>query len=289
MKKVLIALVAVVLAITTSTPAWAMQVFVDLESGKRIDLDVEPSDSIFQAKQKIYDREQIDPENQQLSFAGKVLEDNRTFSDYNIQKESILTLKVIETAPNQLSAPKPFAGPIITNEVITSAGLEASFEGSNLAGVQQVEIDGSEIEVDSSDIQFSFITPLTLTAGSYDITVIHDEGKLTKTSALTITNALPTQSDAQQSSFWTKKISDAEVKMYFKNPVNQGKIQFFVNDQEIAWINATDSNDPKLRETNDGPMAGTSCLVRTVNLQPGKNALEIYQDGTRVWRASYTG
>jgi hypothetical protein len=34
---------------------------------------------------------------------------------------------------------------------------------------------------------------------------------------------------------------------------------------------------------------GTDYMVRTVDLGTGKNALEIYIDGERVWRAAYTG
>ena len=80
-----------------SVQASAMQIFVKTQTGKTITIEVEPTDSIEATKQRIFEKEGILPENQLLIFNGEQLDEGKTLSDYNIQKESTLRLEVQQT------------------------------------------------------------------------------------------------------------------------------------------------------------------------------------------------
>lgn len=154
--------------------------------------------------------------------------------------------------------------------------------GTNLAGVK-ASIQGKSVTVvESTDSKLVLAFPAGLTpATQVDLEITSTFGRLTFQDLFQIPEAVCSQNLSKGR--WTQLQSDGKtVKMYAKDPIADGKIQFFVDGEEIAWVNAVDESDPKLSFASSYPY-----LVRSVELHPGKNRFEIKLDGVRVWRATY--
>ncbi len=167
-----------------------------------------------------------------------------------------------------------------------TASIPLDLQGYVISGVKLDGVSAPSFEVNSDELSFEVPDVET---GDYPITLMTDKGSITYQSVVVSVVAAKEEVILGQaeSKGWTSQMSETQVKMYMKN-INVGnKYQFFVNGTEIAWVRKNSSSD--IDGSNLRQALGTDYMVRTVDLGPGKNALEIYIDGERVWRAAYTG
>lgn len=83
-------------ALRCSHAAWPArvppQIKVKTLTGKEIEIDIEPDDTVSRIKERVEEKEGIPPPQQRLIFGGKQMSDDKKASEYNIEGGTVLHL-----------------------------------------------------------------------------------------------------------------------------------------------------------------------------------------------------
>jgi hypothetical protein len=192
-------------------------------------------------------------------------------------------LVTIANPVSDVQSATTYDGPVITGvskSRISSAGDTFDIFGSTLDSVSKISVDGKPLSILSkTSTQISVSSPSGLSLGVRDLEIESSFGLLRAQGLLQVVLGAAATDGVVA---WTSLKSDF-VKVYAKNVVSAGKVNFFLNGKEVAWIRADSNSHPKLRVSG-----GVGYLVRSLELKTGKNVIEVYVDGERILRRAYT-
>lgn len=202
-------------------------------------------------------------------------DDSQSQNNQNNDNEPTPEIVIVPSTPST-DAPPSAGGVTITESNIRPGG---AITLSTSRQISQATIGSEQLFFKKTEAGYQILLPSTLNT-SQTITL----RLTTSTGPITISvepRVQIRQLDNQVDSVIKRNGNTARVVLY--DLVNSGKAQVFVNGKEVAWIRATSDSDPKLRTALHGRY-----MVRNIELAKGKNVIEIYQDGERLRRVSYT-
>lgn len=170
-----------------------------------------------------------------------------------------------------------YQGPLIQalNPNPVQRGSTLTMSGQQLSQVSQIAIGDSVIsasEMTVTDTQLSFVVPAAAPLGQQPLVLVGSFGSLSYQNGVEVL--------AETERFEVRRQANGDLKLYAFGILNQGKIQFMVDGQELAWVRATTNQNAGVRTivTTSG---SEHYLVRTLK-SPNSKSIQFHHDSRLV-------
>jgi hypothetical protein len=186
----------------------------------------------------------------------------------------------------------PYTGPLVTDTQDFSTTVNGTDEqekrllisGQRLAGVTGVTAGGTSLPiVDLTDNSILVGIPASIPAGTYDLAITSSIGNLTYLDGLEVTTSQLSAESTTETSAWTKRISDTQVKVYVKYPTVGQKLRIShqtggSGEYQTVFVKTIESETDSALITN----ANGSYVVRTIDLDQINRIRVTVGDNTEV-------